>query len=91
MRWPLVQGEIDGSKGKAFAVTAFSIAVSVSGCAVHSSTHSSLTIPKDVGQPTDLTSRAQQEGKLSAKDGDQDCVLTTGDIHLWCKWINRYY
>jgi hypothetical protein len=43
-------------------------------------------------QPVMLNGPARQEEKrLSAVGSDSDCVLTTGDIHLWCKWITRYY
>ena len=79
-------------KREAFVLTAFSIAVSVSGCAFPTHTHSTSPIPQDVVRSTDLTNQTQPEGKhLSARDRDSDCVLTTADIHLWCKWISRYY
>ena len=45
----------------------------------------------DVLQPTVLSQKEQERHKLSATDGEADCVLTTGNIHLWCKWITRYY
>jgi hypothetical protein len=77
---------------EAFALTAFSVAVTLCGCTLQTHPYSSLTVQKDVPRPADLASDAQQERKhLSARDSDADCVLTTGDIHLWCKWISRYY
>jgi hypothetical protein len=87
-----MQGESLTHKREAFAVTAFSIALSVLGCTFQTHPQSAFTIPKDVIRPNDLTSQVQQEEKhLSARDSESDCVLTTGDIHLWCKWISRYY
>ena len=79
-------------KPNALAVTACCIGLSVSACALHENTNPSLTIQKDVVQTTVLTGAAQSQDKpFAATDGDSDCVLTTGDIHLWCKWISRYY
>jgi hypothetical protein len=80
------------SKREAFSVTAFSIAVSISACAVHPPTAPALPLTKDVVHPNGLSDPAQEKQKhLSAGDTDSDCVMTTGDIHLWCKWISRYY
>ncbi len=76
----------------ALAVTACCVGLSVSSCAFHPNTSPSLTIQKDVGQPNVLTGAAQSENKpFSTADRDSDCVLTTGDIHLWCQWISLYY
>jgi len=50
-----------------------------------------LSTPNDVLRSTVSSQKEQERHKLSAKDGETDCVLTTGNIHLWCKWITRYY
>ena len=77
---------------RAIGVTAVCIGLAIASCAYQPHPATSLAIQKDVVQPTVLTPPAGQEGKkLSAEGGDTDCVLTTGDIHLWCKWIARYY
>ena len=60
-------------------------------CASQLQPGSSSSLQNDVLRPTVLSQTEQEKHKLSATDGEADCVLTTGDIHLWCKWITRYY
>ena len=75
----------------AIAVTALCVGCVVASCAFQSNSTVPLVIHQET-QPTVLTVPAGQEGKrLSAAGSESDCVLTTGDIHLWCKWISRYY
>ena len=77
---------------EALTVTACYIGLSVSACAFHPNSSPSLTLQTDVVQPTVLTDAAHPDDKpFATADRDSDCVLTTGDIHLWCKWISRYY
>jgi hypothetical protein len=77
---------------EALAVTACCIGMSMSSCTFHPATNPSLTIHKDIDQATVLTGAPRAgEKPLSAANRDSDCVLTTGDIHLWCTWISRYY
>ena len=62
------------------------------GCSLVScASQPQLPVQNDVHQPTVLSQTEQERHKLSASDGAADCVLNTGDIHLWCKWIARYY
>ena len=73
-----------------FAATALCLGFTVSSCAIQPT--SKPFIPEDAVQPTVLTSPAShQERHLSATGGDSDCVLSTRDIHLWCKRITRFY
>jgi hypothetical protein len=72
-------------------VTLIYVACTFISCAAQSQPLSRLPIQNDVLQSTVLSQTEQERHKLSAADGEADCVLTTGDIHLWCKWITRYY
>lgn len=77
---------------RATASLALCIVVAVTSCAYQQKFSTSLAIQKDVAQPAAISGPAGQEGKnLSAGGSDTDCVLTTCDLHLWCKWITRYY
>ena len=71
----------------AFAV--LNVGFVLTSCAFQSTP--TVAVP-DGMQPAATAQPAQQEGKkFSAIGNDADCVLTTADIHLWCKWIARYY
>ena len=77
---------------EAIASMALSIVVAVTSCAYQPKSSTPLPIQKDVVQPAAIPGSAGEEGKTLAAEGrDSDCVLTTGDLHLWCKWIARYY
>ena len=76
----------------AIASLALCVVVGVASCAYQPKSSTPLAIQKDVAQPAAISGPAGQEGKnLSAGGSDTDCVLRTGDLHLWCKWIARYY
>ena len=76
----------------AIASMALCIVVAVTSCAYQQKFSTPLAIKKDVAQPAAIPGSAGEEGKTLAAEGrDSDCVLTTGDLHLWCKWIARYY
>ena len=71
----------------AFAV--LNVGFVLTSCAFQSKSTAPVAVPDE---PAAMAQPAQQdEKKFSAKDNDADCVLTTGEIHLWCKWISRYY
>ena len=75
---------------EAFALMALSIGLTVSACTFPAHSPRSFAIQDNVVQSTAVTDTAQ--GKhLSAVAGESDCVLTSGDVHLWCNWITRYY
>jgi hypothetical protein len=72
-------------------LTVFSVGFALSSCAFQSNSTTPVAIQEDM-QPAAVARPAAQEGKkFSAIGSDIDCVLTTGDIHFWCKWISRYY
>jgi hypothetical protein len=74
------------------AATALCVGVAVSSCAFQSASTPSLPIPQNVVQPTDQNIPPHPQGKqLSRADSDSDCVLSRGDLHLWCRWITRFY
>ena len=78
-------------KPATIALLALGIGFAVASCAFQPKPATPLAMQKE-NQPVMLNGPAGQEGKrLSAVGSDSDCVLTTGDIHLWCKWITRYY
>ena len=79
-------------KDGVIAVTALCAGLSVTSCTLQPSSPTPLAIQKDVVQPSMLTVPGGREGKkFSAVGAESDCILTTGDIHFWCKWIDRYY
>ena len=66
------------------ASLALCVAVGVASCAYQPKSFTPLAIQKDVAQPAAISGPAGEEGKnLSAGGSDTDCVLTTGDLHLW--------
>jgi hypothetical protein len=76
-------------KPGAVALAVLTVGFALASCAFQS--NSTTPVPDDT-QPAPMTRLADQEGKkFSAIGSDADCVLTTGDIHFWCKWIARYY
>jgi hypothetical protein len=76
----------------AVAIMALCLGVALASCAYQPNSSTPLSIQKDVVQPARLTAPPLQQGKkLTAVGSDSDCVLTTGELHLWCKWITRYY
>jgi hypothetical protein len=75
----------------AVAFTVLSVGFALASCAFQSNSAAPVALPEDT-QPAPMNRPAEQEGKkFSAIGSDADCVLTTGDIHFWCKWITRYY
>ena len=68
---------------------ALGVGFAVASCAFQPKPATPLVIQEEI-QPAELTGPVRQEGKR-AVGSDSDCVLTTGEIHLWCKWITRYY
>jgi hypothetical protein len=75
-------------KSVASVLTALSVGFALASCAFQpNSSTPPLAMQKKI-QPKVLTEPGK---KLSAVGTDSDCVLTTGEIHLWCKWISRYY
>ena len=80
-----------GRRTGTIAFTALCMGFSTASCVFRPSPPPPLAIENDI-QPATLSGPAGNEGKkLSSVDSELDCVLTTGDIHLWCKWIARYY
>jgi hypothetical protein len=78
-------------KPATIALLALGIGLVLASCAFQPNPPTPLAMQKE-SQPVMLNGPARQEEKrLSAVGSDSDCVLTTGDIHLWCKWITRYY
>lgn len=78
-------------KSGAVALTVLSVGFALASCAFQSNSAAPVTVQEDrpafaLDQPTQ-----QEAKKFSAIGSDADCVLTTGDIHFWCKWITRYY
>lgn len=73
------------------ALSALCLGLALTSCTFQPPSPTPLTVQEDI-QPAAAAGPAGHEGKkLSAVGGESDCVLTTGDIHLWCKWITRYY
>lgn len=80
-----------GKKPATIALLALGVGCVIASCAFQPTPATPLVIQKET-QPAELTEPAGQERrKLSAAGNDSDCVLTTGEIHLWCNWITRYY
>jgi len=78
-------------KPATIALLALGVGCVITSCAFQPTPATPLITQKEI-QPAELTEPAGQERrKLSAAGNDSDCVLTTGEIHLWCKWITRYY
>ena len=78
-------------KPATIALLALGVGFAVASCALQPKPATPSAMQKE-NQPVLLNGPAGQEGKrLSAVGSDSDCVLTTGEIHLWCKWITRYY
>ena len=74
------------------AVIALCLGVAATSCTLQPVSPTPLSIQKDVVKPDMLSVPEGQAGKkLSAMGIESDCILTTGDIHFWCKWIDRYY
>ena len=78
-------------KPGAIALTALSLGFALASCAFQPNSSTPPLAKQNEVQPAVLTEPAGQEKRLSAVGSDSDCVLTTGEIHLWCKWIGRYY
>ena len=75
----------------AVVLTILSVGFALASCAFQSNSAAPLAVPTDI-QPAVNDRPAEHEGKkYSAVGRDADCVMTTGDIHLWCKWITKYY
>jgi hypothetical protein len=73
------------------AFAALCVGCSLASCAVPPRSSAPLAIEEET-QSSALSHPSGQEGrKLSAVGNESDCVLMTADIHLWCKWITRYY
>jgi hypothetical protein len=73
------------------AFAALCVGCSLASCAFPPRSSASFALEEET-QPAALPHPAAQEGrKSSALGNESDCVLTTADIHLWCKWITRYY
>jgi|KBSMisStandDraft_5_1062788.scaffolds.fasta_scaffold06682_6 hypothetical protein len=73
-------------------VTALCVGFAMTSCTLQPTSPTQLAIQKDELRPSMLTVPGIQEGKhLSIVGTESDCILTTGDIHFWCKWIDRYY
>jgi hypothetical protein len=78
-------------KPATIALLALCVEFTLASCAFQPTPATSLVSQKEI-QPAELTEPTGQERrKLSAAGNDSDCVLSTGEIHLWCKWISRYY
>lgn len=78
-------------KPATIALLALGVGCVITSCAFQPTPATPLVLQKE-SQPAELTEPAGQERrKLSAAGNDSDCMLTTGEIHLWCKWITRYY
>ena len=78
-------------KPATIALLALGVGCVIASCAFPPTPATPLVIQKEI-QPAELTEPAgQQKSTLPAAANDSDCVLTTGEIHLWCKWITRYY
>ena len=78
-------------KPATIALLALGVGCFIASCAFPPTPATPLIIQEEI-QPAELAEPAGQERrKLSAAGNDSDCVLTTGEIHLWCNWITRYY
>lgn len=75
---------------EAVGLMAFWIGLAVSSCTFQANSPRSSAIPNNAIQPADVRRMAQPK-HLVAVGSESDCVLTTGDIHLWCNWITQYY
>ena len=64
------------------------IGLTASSCTFPAHSPRPLSIQNNPVQQTALTPTTQA---VSAVGSESDCVLSTGEIHLWCKWITRYY
>ena len=65
---------------------------SMASCANQPPAVESLTTQPELMSPTVFTEPPTQERQtVSGASKDADCVLTTGDVHLWCNWISKYY
>jgi hypothetical protein len=71
---------------------ALSLVLTLTSCASPPTRVDASASPRDTGQPA-LSSQVlgPDQKTLSESVKEADCVLSTGAIHLWCKWISRYY
>jgi hypothetical protein len=76
---------------RATALAALALAFAVASCA-YQPPATPFAIDQD-GAPSAMPAgpTGQGEKRLSALGSDGDCVLTTPDIHLWCKSMIQYY
>ena len=78
------------SAARVTAFAALAMGFAVASCSHQPTATTTFAIQKDAAPPAPVPP-GQDEKKLSAAGNDSDCVLTTGDIRLWCKWITQYY
>jgi hypothetical protein len=60
-------------------------------CAYQQGTQRPFAIQESIVQPTVFTEPLRPQGSRALAGDESDCVLSTGDIHLWCNWISQYY
>jgi hypothetical protein len=77
-------------KPATIALLALGVGCVIASCAFPPTPATPLIIQEEI-QPAESEPAGQERRKLSAAGNDSDCVLTTGEIHLWCNWITRYY
>ena len=88
---PHLLEETTPQKPGVVAFTILNLGFALASCAFQSNSAAPLAIHEEM-QPAAMARPTEKEGKkFSAIGSDTDCVLTTGDIHFWCKWISRYY
>ena len=73
---------------EAVAVMACWMGLTTSSCTFQAPSPRPLAIQNNPVQQTVVTPTPQA---ISATGSESDCVLSTGEVHLWCKWITRYY
>jgi hypothetical protein len=69
---------------EAVAVTACWIGLTTSSCTFQAHAPRSLSLQNNPAQQSVMAPASQA---IFSPGSESDCVLTKGEVHLWCKWI----
>jgi hypothetical protein len=73
---------------EAVALMACWIGLTASSCTFQAHSPRPLSIQNNPAQQTVVRPSTQA---ISDAGSASDCVLSRDEVHLWCKWITRYY
>ena len=74
------------------AIAALLLPPLLTSCAYQPKVGEPLLSQEGTVQPAVTTELVKPEQRASAgRDKESDCVLTLGDVSVWCKWIAQYY